>query len=156
MAIISVFEAQNAYRRSIMVDSTPVDHPNAAWDSGYRGPKFASSPVVSEDPSSKFAHSGPDFAQIWGASRPKFRFRILGVRKPGIFRFARHPSVSQVLASASFNQTGFIRSSLIGVRRVIELPVDHWSRSCGYRPQPGQLVLAATRRMLPKLIVQHK
>ena len=29
-----------------MVDSTPVDHPNAAWDSGYRGPKFASSPVV--------------------------------------------------------------------------------------------------------------
>ena len=22
--------------------------------------------------------------KIWGASRPKFRFRILGVRKPGI------------------------------------------------------------------------
>lgn len=85
MAIISVFEAQNACRRSIMVDSTPVDHPNAAWDSGYRGPKFASSPVVPEDPTApNFAHPdqifpkfgalrAPNFVSgFWGSGNPKF------------------------------------------------------------------------------------
>ena len=41
--IIRVFAARNAFRRSIIVDSTPVDHPNAAWDLKHRVPKSASS-----------------------------------------------------------------------------------------------------------------
>ena len=44
--ITGVFAARNAFRRSIIVESTPVDHPNAAWDLGHRVPKSASSSVV--------------------------------------------------------------------------------------------------------------
>ena len=68
-----------------MVDSTPVDHPNAAWDSGYRGPKFASSPVVPEDPTApnlpipdqilpKFeALRAPNFVSgFWASGNPGF------------------------------------------------------------------------------------
>ena len=63
MAIISVFEDQNARRRSITVDSTPVDHPDAAGDSGHRGPKFASSPVVPPAAERVFEGLHPSLAQ---------------------------------------------------------------------------------------------
>ena len=95
MAIISVFEAQNASRRSIMVDSTPVDHPNSAWDSGYRGPKFASSPVVPEDPTApNFAH--PD--QIF----PKFG----ALRAPNSFPDFGRPETRDFAAAAEKKDFG--------------------------------------------------
>ena len=87
MARISVFEAQNAYRRSIMVDSTPVDHPNAAWDSGYRGPKFASSPVVPEDPTApNFAHPDQIFPKFGALRAPNFVSGFWASGNPGFSR----------------------------------------------------------------------
>ena len=68
-----------------MVDSTPVDNPNAAWDFGHRGPKLASSPVVPEDPTAQnFASPDrifPKFPSLragnlvsgfWGSGIPDF------------------------------------------------------------------------------------
>ena len=108
MAIISVFGAQNACRRSIMVDSTPVDHPNAAWDSGHRGPKFASSPVVPEDltapnlpkPDRIFPKFGalraPNFVSgFWGSGNPKFSTRCLLVSYSTLAEFFGHTPISR-------------------------------------------------------------
>ena len=99
-----------------MVDSTPVDHPNAAWDSGHRGPKFASSPVVPEDPRAlQICPNRTGFSPNLGASRPKFRFRILGVRKPGVLP-ARAASVGNTLASTNPLEPPIARPEVVAQR----------------------------------------
>ena len=67
-----------------MVDSTPVDHPNAAWDSGYRGPKFASSPVVPEDLTApNFAHPDQIFPKFGALRAPNFVSGFWASGNPG-------------------------------------------------------------------------
>ena len=67
-----------------MVDSTPVDHPNAAWDSGHRGPKFASSPVVPEDPTApNFAHPDQIFPKFGALRAPNFVSGFWASGNPG-------------------------------------------------------------------------
>ena len=104
MAIISGFEAQNAFRRSIMVDSTPVDHPNAAWDSGYRGPKFASSPVVPEDLTApNFAHPDQILPKFGALRAPNFVSGFWASGNPG---FSASISASKHVALARWSISG--------------------------------------------------